>query len=168
LKNKFVLLFGTHIQISTFVMKSVARSNFRISAVFLLLFGAGILPVASQSVYVGQAGAQGNVLKQYIDPAALKKLTENPVDSIWIIDVRTDKTYLGGHIPTARSFPVGTITNRLAEIPQTKYLIIYCTVGANAKIASKYLRKAGYKRYINWGGISRWEWEKAITKDSIP
>jgi len=145
-------------------MKSITKSNFRIAIVFLLLFGTGILPVASQSVYVGQAGKQGKVLKQYIDPAALKKLTENPVDSIWIIDVRSEKTYLSGHIPTARSFPAGTITSRLAEIPKTKYLIIYCTVGANAKIASKYLKKAGYKRYINWGGISRWEWEKTLGK----
>ena len=145
-------------------MKSITKSNFRIAIVFLLLFGTGILPVASQSVYVGQAGTHGKVLKQYIEPAALKKLTENPVDSIWIIDVRSEKAYLNGHIPTARSFPAGTITSRLAEIPKTKYLIIYCTIGANAKIASKYLKKAGYKRYINWGGISRWEWEKTLGK----
>jgi rhodanese-related sulfurtransferase len=149
-------------------MKSAAKSNFRIAVVLLVLLGTGILPVASQSVYVGQAGAQGQVLKQYIEPTALKKLTENPVDSIWIIDVRSEKTYLSGHIPTARSFPAGTITNRFSEIPKTKYLIIYCTVGANAKIASKYLKKAGYKRYINWGGISRWEWEKATEISTYP
>jgi len=29
-----------------------------------------------------------------------------------------------------------------------------------ARIVSKDLKKAGYKRYIDWGGISRWEWEK--------
>ncbi len=149
-------------------MKSAAKLNFRIVTVFLLLFSSGILPVASQSVYVGQAGAQGRVLKQFIEPTALKKLTENPVDSIWIIDVRSEKAFQNGHIPTAKSFPAGTITSRLAEIPKTKYLIIYCTVGANAKIASKYLRKAGYKRYINWGGISRWEWEKTSEISSYP
>jgi rhodanese-related sulfurtransferase len=149
-------------------MKSTTKSNFRISVVFLLLFGAGILFASGQSVYVGQAGAQGKILKQYIDPAALKKLTENPADSIWIIDVRSEKTYLSGHIPTARSFPAGTITSRFAEIPKTKYLIIYCTVGANAKIASKYLKKAGYKRYINWGGISRWEGQKETEISSYP
>lgn len=149
-------------------MKSAAKSNFRIAVVLLLLFGAGILPVASQSVYVGQAGTQGKILKQYIDPAALKKLTDNPVDSIWIIDVRSEKAYMNGHIPTARSYPVGTITSRFTEIPNTQYLIIYCTVGANAKIASKYLKKAGYRRYINWGGISRWEWEKATEISSYP
>lgn len=126
----------------------------------MLVFFTGQVSVSAQSVYVGQAGSQGKVLRKYIEPADLKKLTENPVDSIWIIDVRSEKTYLSGHIPTAKSFPVATIPDRLNEIPKTKYLIIYCTVGANAKIASKKLKKAGYKRTMNWGGISRWEGEK--------
>lgn len=113
-----------------------------------------------QSVNVGKAGAHGKVLKKYIEPSELKQIVENPVDSIWIIDVRSEKVYSNGHIPTAKSFPAATVESRLNEIPKNKYLIIYCTVGANAQIVSKKLKKAGYKRYINWGGISRWEWEK--------
>ena len=117
---------------------------------------------SAQSVNVGKSGTQGKVLKEYIEPAELKRIVENPVDSIWIIDVRSEKAYSNGHIPTARSFPAGSVANRLNEIPKDKYLIIYCTVGANAQIVSKKLRKAGYRRYINWGGLSRWEWEKEI------
>jgi rhodanese-related sulfurtransferase len=71
--------------------------------------------------------------------------------------VRSEKAYLNGHIPTAKSFPADNIMSRLNEIPKDKYLIIYCTVGAMAKIVSKKLKKAGYKRYIDWGGISRWK-----------
>jgi rhodanese-related sulfurtransferase len=141
-------------------LKSSKESILKTALIILIAMTLSVNLASGQSVYVGQAGAQGKVLKQFIDPTVLKKLTENPVDSIWIIDVRSEKTFRSGHIPTARSFPAGTITNRFAEIPKTKYLIIYCTVGANAKIASKYLKKAGYKRYINWGGISRWEGEK--------
>jgi rhodanese-related sulfurtransferase len=115
---------------------------------------------AGQSVYVGKAGAHGKVLKKYIEPSELKKLTENPVDSIWIVDVRSEKAFSNGHIPTAKSFPAGTVESRLNEIPKNQYLILYCTVGANAQIVSQKLKKAGYKRYINWGGISRWEWRK--------
>ena len=126
----------------------------------IVLFTSLIYVAAGQSVYVSRAGAEGKVLSKYIDPTELKKLVDNPVDSIWIIDVRSEKAYLNGHIPTAKSFPADNIMSRLNEIPKGKYLIIYCTVGAMAKIVSKKLKKAGYKRYIDWGGISRWEWEK--------
>ncbi len=123
---------------------------------FIFLFFSG----KAQSVYVGKAGAHGKVLQKYIQPEELKKLVENPVDSLWIIDVRSEKAYANGHIPTAKSFPAATVKSRLGEIPKKQYLIIYCTVGANAQIVAKTLRNAGYKRYINWGGISRWKWEK--------
>ena len=130
-----------------------------ISLVFLTLL---IQVAAGQSVYVGKAGSQGKVLKKYIEPSELRKLTVNPVDSIWIIDVRSEKAFASGHIPTAKSFPAGDVMNQLNEISKSQYLIIYCTVGANAQIVSKKLKKAGYKRYVNWGGISRWEWDKEI------
>ena len=141
-------------------MKSTEKHISKIALITLILF-ASLISTTAQSVYVGKAGPEGKVLKKYIEPSELKKLTDNPVDSIWIIDVRSEKAYLNGHIPTAKSFPSGTIMNRLIEIPKDKYLIIYCTVGGMAKIASNNLKKAGYRRYINWGGISRWKWEKA-------
>ncbi|OFX58986.1 MAG: hypothetical protein A2066_17185 [Bacteroidetes bacterium GWB2_41_8] len=137
-------------------------SNY-ISKIALLTF-AFLISIAhiadAQSVFVGKTGKNGKALIKYIEPSELKKIVDNPVDSIWIIDVRSEKAYLNGHIPTARSFPSGTINDRLNEIPKDKYLILYCTVGGTVKIVSKKLRKAGYKKYINWGGLSRWEWEK--------
>lgn len=140
--------------------KSAKKHISKIALITLVLFTTLIHVAAGQSVFVGKAGSQGKVLKKYVDPLELKKLTENPVDSIWILDVRSEKAYLNGHIPTAKSFPVATVMGRLNEIPKDQYLIIYCTVGGNANIVSKNLKKAGYKRYMNWGGISRWEWER--------
>lgn len=139
-------------------------NNNRFSIAILLCISLLIILTnhsSAQSVCVGRAGKEGKVLKKYIEPAELKKLVVNPVDSIWIIDVRSEKAYSNGHIPTAKSYPSGTIMNRLYEIPRDKYLILYCTVGGNAEMVSKKIKKAGYKRYINWGGLSRWKWEKA-------
>jgi len=141
-------------------MESDVKHISKIALITVVLYTLLMNVAAGQSVYVGKAGAEGKVLRKYIEPSELKKLVDNPVDSIWIMDVRTEKAYLNGHIPTAKSFPSGTILNRLNEIPKAQYLIIYCTVGGMAKIVSKKLKKAGYKRYINWGGLSRWEWEK--------
>lgn len=142
------------------MMKSTPTYWSKFVLISLLLFTGLAFTAAAQSVYVGQAGKEGKVLKKYIEPSELKKLVEHPADSIWIIDVRSEKAYLNGHIPTAKSFPAGTIAQRINEIPKNQYLIIYCTVGGNAQIVSKKLKKAGYKRYINWGGISRWEGER--------
>ncbi|MBL7968099.1 MAG: rhodanese-like domain-containing protein [Prolixibacteraceae bacterium] len=126
----------------------------------LFLFSSLTFTLSAQNVFVGKAGKEGKVLQKYIDPAELKKIVDQPVDSIWIIDVRSAKTFENGHIPTAKSFPVNTIQDKLAEIPKKKYLILYCTVGGNAQVAAKKLKKAGYKRTINWGGLSRWPGEK--------
>lgn len=123
----------------------------------LILLTVLLNVAAAQSIFVGKAGVQVKALRKYIEPSELKKIIDNPVDSIWIIDVRSEKAYQKEHIPTARSFPSSTIVSRLDEIPKDKYLIMYCNVGGTVKIVSKKLRKAGYKRYINWGGISRWE-----------
>jgi len=142
-------------------MQSIEKHISKTLLITVALFTALINIAFAQSVFVGKAGTEGKVLKKYIEPSELKKLVDNPVDSIWIIDVRSEKAFKNGHIPTAKSFPSGTITNRLNEIPKDKYLIMYCTVGGTVKIVSKKLRKAGYKRTINWGGLSRWEWERA-------
>jgi len=149
-------------------MNSGVKHISKIALITLVLFTGLIHAAAAQSVYVGKAGAEGKVLRKYIEPSELKKLTDNPVDSIWIIDVRSEKAYKNGHIPTAKSFPSGTIMSRLNEISRDKYLIIYCTVGGMAKIASNNLKKAGYRRYINWGGISRWKWEKETGVSPLP
>jgi len=141
-------------------MRARIKDLSKIVMITLVLSGLLIQNTAGQSVYVGKVGPQGKGLRKYIEPSALKKLTENPVDSIWILDVRSEAAYQKEHIPTAKSFPKPTVMSRLNEIPKDKYLIIYCTVGANARIVSKQLKKAGYKRYMDWGGLSRWEGEK--------
>lgn len=141
-------------------MTTLAKGVSKIALIILILLTLQTQGAAGQSVNVGKTGPHGKVLKKYIEPSELKQIVENPVDSIWIIDVRSEKAYSNGHIPTAKSFPAGTVMSRLSEIPKNQYLIIYCTVGANAQIVSKKLKKAGYKRYINWGGLSRWEWAK--------
>ena len=149
-------------------MKSIQDYSSKIALISLVLFTSIINIAAAQSVFVGKAGPKGKVLSKYIEPSELKKIVDNPVDSIWIVDVRSEKAYSNGHIPTARSFPYATITDRLNEIPRDKYLILYCTIGASAKIALKNLKKAGYKQTIDWGGISRWEGEKETVLNPQP
>lgn len=74
--------------------------------------------------YEGYHGSEGAILKQYLEPAALKTLVDNPRPDIWIVDVRPAGSYKRGHIPTSKNFPSGDIMNRLGELPKTQYLIL--------------------------------------------
>ena len=143
------------------------KKTFKISAIALgtvvaitVIFIAVYLLLIAPS-FVGKTGPDGAMLKQYIEPAELKKLTENPDESIWIIDVRPESAYRDGHIPTAQSFPSTTIMARLNELPRDKYLIIYCETGGRVQIVTKRLAKAGYTRYMNWGANYRWKYDRA-------
>ncbi len=109
--------------------------------------------------YEGYTGPDGEPLKAYLEPEALKGLTENPRDDILIIDVRPSKAYKKGHIPTALSFPSSEIMDRLNELPKDLYLIVYCETGGRAQMVIKNLLEEGYTRLMNWGGYTRWEWD---------
>jgi rhodanese-related sulfurtransferase len=97
------------------------------------------------------------VLLPYLDPAALQVLTQTPDPNIWLIDVRPNSSYTGGHIPTALSFPSTEIAGRLGELPLTQYLIVHCETGIRAQgVITDVLEPNGYTRFMNWGGITRW------------
>ncbi len=108
----------------------------------------------------GYTGPDGDVLLQYLDPTALKDLTENPEPDIFLIDVRPAAAYDAGHIPTALSFPSSSIADRLDEAPLNdlnNYLIVHCETGGRAQaVISGVLEPNGYTRFMNWGGVIRW------------
>lgn len=107
----------------------------------------------------GYASKDGESLKQYVSPEALKVLVENPKEDIWIIDVRPQSAYDKGHIPGAKSYPSSVIVERLGEIPKEKNLIFYCETGGRAQAVIKKLEEKGYTRMMNFGGYTRWKWD---------
>ncbi|HEQ71442.1 MAG TPA: rhodanese-like domain-containing protein, partial [Spirochaetia bacterium] len=124
------------------------------------LFGVLLVfPILLSGCYEGFTGADGETLKAYLEPDALQRLTKNPREDIRIIDVRPAGAYRAGHIPTAESFPSSEIMNRLGELPNEDYLIIYCETGGRAQAVIRNLLDAGYARLMNWGGIIRWPYE---------
>lgn len=128
----------------------------RLSFILLLLiFNVFFLSCAEG--YISSKDAE--VLKKYLSPEELKKLTDNPDENIWIIDVRPKAAYDKGHIPTAKSFPSSEVLNRLKDIPKDKYLIIYCETGGRAQAVIKMLEKEGYTKMMNWGGYTRWTYD---------
>lgn len=135
-------------------MKIVLFKNLFILSLFFIL----------TSCYEGYiASDEASFLSKYIEPEVLKELTENPEENIWIIDVRSTSMYNNGHIPTALSYPSSDIINKISEIPQDIYLIVYCETGGRAQAVIKQLEDRGYTLMINWGGYTRWPYE--LVKD---
>jgi len=114
--------------------------------------------------YEGRTGKGGEILKRYLPEDSLKSLVENPVDSIWIVDVRPIAAYNNGHIPSAISFPSSEIMDRLDEIPKEQYLILYCETGGRAQLVMNKLIEVEYSRVMNWGSYKRWRWEYEVSE----
>ena len=85
-------------------------------------------------------------------------------DSI-IIDARHQQDYDAGHIPTAQSFPIGVtnpamIRQRLAELPHSALLIIYCQ-GKDCPFSDALARMVMDDGFMNVqifrGGWEEWE-----------
>ena len=132
--------------------------NRKLQLITSLLF-VPMLALFLAGCYEGYTGKEGDTLKKYLPPEKLKVLTENPLDSIWIIDVRPSNAYTRGHIPTAKSFPSSEIMSRLNELPKDQHLILYCETGGRAQSVIRNLEKEGYTRLMNWGGFGRWKYE---------
>jgi rhodanese-related sulfurtransferase len=122
----------------------------------ILLLSAIVLAALVSGCYEGYTGKDGAMLKQYLEPAKLKELVDKPRKDIWIVDVRPVEAFRKAHIPTAKNFPSGEIMNRLKEIPKPQYLIMTCETGGRVQMVIKNLEKAGYTRFMNWGGNSRY------------
>jgi len=76
---------------------------------------------------------------------------------VTLIDVRNASEWGTGHIDSARHIPLGYLTDRLAEIPREKTLVVQCQSGSRSAIAASVLRARGFDRVSNYpGGMAEW------------
>jgi hydroxyacylglutathione hydrolase len=90
-----------------------------------------------------------------VEPAALAAATGD--DAPVVIDVRSPAEWMEGHLPGARHIPLGYLTDRLAEVPRDRRLVLQCRTGARSAIAASLLRRHGVRQVANLaGGIVAW------------
>lgn len=90
-----------------------------------------------------------------IDPQWL----EEHLGVVQIIDVREPDEFTGplGHIPGARSIPLGELMTRIAEIDQGTPVVTVCRAGGRSAQATVILQRAGVENTANLaGGMMRW------------
>lgn len=71
---------------------------------------------------------------QELSPVDFRKLQNDP-SSFYLIDVREPGEYAIDKIPESHLIPLSSITKRLAEIPETGKVVIYCQSGLRSKRA---------------------------------
>jgi hydroxyacylglutathione hydrolase len=78
-------------------------------------------------------------------------------DDIFVLDVREEDEWDEGHIEGAIRIYVGHLEERLDEIPSDKEIVVICTVGHRAGLASSILLRAGFEGVYNvLGGYDAW------------
>jgi rhodanese-related sulfurtransferase/DNA-binding MarR family transcriptional regulator len=95
-------------------------------------------------------------LFEAIDAATLMQRMRN--DDVVVLDVRPVAEYDAGHIPGARSIPVGELEARLQELPTDRQIVAYCRgpycVFADEAVAL--LHAKGYRALRFAEGLPDW------------
>ncbi len=90
-----------------------------------------------------------------VTPLKAKELMEQ--EDVAVLDVRNLTEYQEGHIEGAQHIMVGTLKNRLDEVPAEKKLIVQCQAGGRSAIAASILKANGYHDLVNMaGGYAQW------------
>jgi rhodanese-related sulfurtransferase len=74
----------------------------------------------------------------------------------YILDVREPSEYVQGHIPGSHLIPLGTLDQRLGEVPKDQDVVTVCRSGARSGKAAKILAAAGFKVVNMAGGMMAW------------
>ena len=111
-----------------------------------------------------QIKTPGQILEQISSKITWNNVEElkNKMDSehqFILIDVRTEKEYLAGHIENAIWLPRGFLEFKIQKLisdPETE-IIVYCKRGSRSALSAYTLMEMGYNNVLNLkGGIEEW------------
>jgi rhodanese-related sulfurtransferase/glyoxylase-like metal-dependent hydrolase (beta-lactamase superfamily II) len=75
-----------------------------------------------------------------------------------LLDVRTEKEWLGRHIPSAVNAPLSRLRDRFDRLPRDGRAVVYCSTGYRSAIAASLLRQDGFSSVADLvGGIEAWD-----------
>lgn len=75
----------------------------------------------------------------------------------FLLDVREPAEYQAGHIKGAVLIPLGSLPERLNDIPKDKPVVVICRSGNRSGRATAFLLGQGYKNVENLaGGMNDW------------
>ena len=82
----------------------------------------------------------------------------NSSGEVAVIDVREDWEFAEGHIPGAVLVPLGTLPDRVSEIPKDRPVVLVCRSGNRSGQAYTFLTQQGFDNVHNMtGGMNAWQ-----------
>lgn len=148
-KNAPIILYGNNKEKAAKMIVSWGYRAVRILPVPFDKWLADGKPVASGSasteiVYVPKPKPGTVSIEDF------KKAATAPSAKTMIIDVRNPDEANEGMVPNAINIPVDQMSNRMAEIPGDKTILLYCPSGVRAEMARNILEQAGKNsRYLD-------------------
>ncbi|HWL66097.1 MAG TPA: rhodanese-like domain-containing protein [Actinomycetota bacterium] len=77
--------------------------------------------------------------------------------TVLFLDVRERYEWDAGHVADSIHIPLMELPQRVAEVPDTRKVIVVCQVGQRSELAAKFLRDQGYEAHNLEGGLARWQ-----------
>lgn len=137
------------------------------------LYRVGIWVAVLAMMITGCAGASGGTPDDSVqagDVEAVVEILDLPDDvtpetvaelnargEIFVVDVREDWEYAEGHVSGATLIPLGSIPDRVDDIPTDKPVVLVCRSGNRSGQAFRYLVGEGFDNVHNMtGGMNAW------------
>lgn len=86
---------------------------------------------------------------------------KNRGEATEVVDVRSDKEWVGGHIDGALHIMLGDLPKQLSQLPRDRSLVTVCGSGYRSSIAASVLAQQGFGDVSNMnGGMTAWDQQK--------
>ncbi len=93
----------------------------------------------------------------HLDVAELAARLASPKPPV-VIDVRGLAEWKAGHLPGVPNIPLGYLTERLADVPRDRPVVLHCQGGTRSQIGVSLLQARGYREVHNLaGGFAEWQ-----------
>ncbi len=103
------------------------------------------------------------VISRITAPALAVQLAESPRP--FVVDVRSEKEWISGHLSCSHNIPLTHLRERLAEIPRDRPVVVHCEGGYRSAIGISLLAEAGRTNVSDLvGGIKAWIASKLPTE----
>ena len=77
-------------------------------------------------------------------------------ENAYLLDVRENDEWDAGHAPGALHVPLGTLGERVDEVPKGQKVYVVCRAGGRSAQAAQALNKAGWDAVNVAGGMQDW------------
>lgn len=101
-------------------------------------------------------GTRTSVAPMTVPEIDVDELAEKRKAGAPLIDVREPDEYAEAHVPGATLIPLGTVTERVDEVPSEGTVYVICAKGGRSLRAAEFYRAQGIDAVNVAGGTTAW------------